>query len=406
MNADIRSQFPALERSYKGNQLVYLDGPAGTQVPRLVSSAMTDYYGSSNANTHGHFITSRETDDLLTWAREQCAALLNAEGPETVSFGANMTSLAFKLSRAFSRIFKPGDEVVITQLDHEANRGPWLTLEEHGIVVKEIELLPSGELDYADAAAKIGPKTKLVCAGWASNILGTINDLHKLREMSAGYNAWLLVDAVHYAPHFAMDVQEVGCDFLLCSAYKFYGPHVGILYSRPGLLDTLETDRLRTAGQKAPERIETGTLNHAAIVGVGACVDYISSFGTGPDKRSQLVSAYNAISEHESTLARELAHGIGDLRGVNIIGPPFVGVERSPTLAFTIDGATPADLCAYLGERGICAWDGHFYAIRTTEVLDLLKKGGVTRMGIVIYNTQEEVNRTIDAVGEFIKTLI
>ena len=404
MNTDVRSQFPSLQRTHNGNPLVYLDGPAGTQVPNMVIDAMSDYYRGSNANTHGHFPTSVETDDIIKWTREQCAALVNAPDISCMSVGANMTSLAFKLSRAFSRLFKPGDEVVITQLDHEANRGPWLRLEDHGVIVREINLLDNGELDYADAASKINSKTRLVCAGWSSNILGTVNDMSKLRQMSREAGAWLLVDAVHHAAHFSMDVQDIDCDFLLCSAYKFYGPHIGILYSRRDLLDSLDTDRLRTAGQKAPERIETGTLNHAALAGVGACIDFISKQGQGADKREQLVSAYAAIHSHEHTVARKLWDGLNSIPGVKTYGPGFEEPMRAPTISFTVNGRRPDQLCSFLGSLGICAWDGHFYAIRTTEVMGLLDRGGVTRMGVVIYNTEEEIQRTLNAVNDFVNS--
>ncbi len=404
MNQDIRKQFPSLARMYRGNSLAYLDGPAGTQVPDQVIQAMGDYYRHSNANTHGYFITSKETDDIIHWTREQCAALLNAEVPECISFGANMTSLTYKLSRALSRMFEPGDEVVITQLDHEANRGPWLSLEQHGIIVKEIKLLSDGRLDYSDAADKITSKTKLVAAGWASNILGTVNDVAQLRKLSSEVGALFLIDAVHYAPHFSIDVQDVDCDFLLCSAYKFYGPHVGILYSKKGLLDTLPTDHLRTADQEAPGRIETGTLNHAALAGVGACIDYISGFGEGENKRAKLADAYRIIGEYERTLANDLWVGLGQIKGVTRYGTDFDSSQRCPTIVFRVDGHTPVELCKFLGEKGICAWDGHFYAIRATEVLGLEKLGGVTRMGIVVYNTKDEVNYTLNAVSDFIQS--
>jgi len=279
-----------------------------------------------------------------------------------------------------------------------------LSLEQHGIIVKEIKLLSDGQLDYEDAARIITSKTKLVAAGWASNILGTVNDITQLRKLSSEVGAWLLIDAVHYAPHFSIDVQGVDCDFLLCSAYKFYGPHVGILYRKNGLLDTLPTDHLRTADQEAPGRIETGTLNHAALTGVGACIDYISSFGKGKEKRDKLVDAYRIIGNYERKLANDLWNGLGQIRGVTRYGTEFDNNERCPTIVFTIEGHTPAELCKYLGNRGICAWDGHFYAIRTTEVLGLEKQGGVTRMGIVLYNSKEEVNYTLNAVSDFINS--
>ena len=403
MNDFIRAQFPALARNYRDRLLVFLDGPAGTQVPDSVLNAMQDYYSHCNANTHGHFITSKESDDVINWTRQQCATLLNAEDPDCISFGANMTSLAYKLSRSFSRMFEPGDEIVITQLDHEANRGPWLTLEEHGIVVREINLLQDGRLDYEDATTKINEKTKLVAAGWASNILGTVNDVTHLRKLSKNVGALLLIDAVHYAPHFSIDVQDLDCDFLLCSAYKFYGPHVGILYSKKGLLDTLPTDRLRTAEQNAPGRIETGTLNHAALAGVGASIDYLSSFGKGKDLRTKLINAFDIIGTYEKTLAMDLWTGLEQINGITMHGTNFGHEQRSPTIAFSIDDHTPEELCKFLGQKGICAWGGHFYAIRTTEVLGLEKRGGVTRMGIVVYNTKDEVNYTLNMISDFVQ---
>lgn len=399
----IRSQFPALSRTHNGEPLVFLDGPAGTQVPEMVIDACSDYYRMSNANSHGHFITSMETTDLIDWVRERCAALLNAPDKDCISLGANMTSLAFKLSRSFSRVFQPGDEVVITQLDHEANRGPWLYLEKHGVKVREINLLPNGTLDYQDAAQKINSKTKLVCAGWASNILGTVNDMAELRRLSKDAGAWLLIDAVHYAPHFAIDVTAVDCDFLLCSAYKFYGPHVGILYSRPGLLDTLDTDRIRTAPQKAPGRIETGTPNHSAFAGVGACIEWLATLGAGDTLREKLEDAYSKLGAQEGAAARQLYNGLKEIPGITVYGPDFDEEQRSPTIAWSLEGHDPATICKFLGDHGICAWDGHFYAIRTVEVLGLSDIGGVVRMGVVAYNSEAEIARTLNTIEAYTK---
>src|SRR5258708_15640965 len=261
-SASVRSQFPSLLRKHNDKPLIFLDGPAGTQVPQSVIDAITHYYSNSNANTHGAFITTQETDRTIHDMRERMAALLGAEGPHTISIGQNTTTLNFALARAFARVLQPGDEVLITQLDHEANRGPWLTLREAGVIVREVKLLDSGVLDYDDFAAKINERIPLVCMWKSSNCIRTVNDCKLVRQLTYRYNAWLLLDAVHYAPHFFIDVQSIGCDFLLCSAYKFYGPHVGILYSKPGTLDRLPVDRLRTAAQGAPFSIETGTLNH------------------------------------------------------------------------------------------------------------------------------------------------
>ena len=233
----IRSQFPSLNKVHQGLPMTYLDGPGGTQVPGHVVKAMVDYYHHSNANSHGVFVNAMETDEVIQAMRKTVATFFGAEGPHTISIGQNMTTLNFSLARAMARIFKPGDEVVITQLDHEANRGPWLTLREVGVKVREVTLLKNGKLDYDDLESKVNENTRLVALGMSSNALGTVNDFKLARQLTYRHNAWLLLDAVHYAPHFAIDVKEIGCDFLLCSAYKFYGPHVGLLYSKPGLLE-------------------------------------------------------------------------------------------------------------------------------------------------------------------------
>ena len=402
MNKQFRQQFPALQRQHNGNTLVFMDGPGGTQVPQQVIDAISNYYRMSNANTHGAFITAQETDEVLDGAREAVAHFLGAEGPNTISFGQNMTTLNYSLSRAIGRMLQAGDEVLITQLDHEGNRGPWLSLREQGIVVKEVKLKQDGVLDYDDMAAQLSERTRLVALGYASNFMGTVNDVKKARELAYRAGAWLLLDAVHYAPHFPVDVQKAGCDFLLCSAYKFYGPHVGILYSRPGLLDRLPTDRLRTAAQHAPFSIETGTLNHAAIAGVKAAVDFIGSFGKGDHYREKVVDAMKRIHQHEIALATQLYEGLRSLKGVKIIGQPMDAPLRAPTLAVRTKGIRPHLVCERLASRNILAWDGHFYAIRAAEVLGLLEKGGVTRLGISAYTSEEDVERVIAAFGDLV----
>jgi len=383
--------------------MIFIDGPAGTQVPRSVIDAISNYYTTSNANTHGAFATTQETDQVIDSMRNSIAALLGAEGPETVSIGQNMTTLNFALARAMSRVLNPGEEVLITQLDHEANRGPWLTLRPFGINVREVRLLRDGRLDYDDFESKINEKTRLVCLGMSANSIGTVNDFKRVRELAYRHGAWLLLDAVHYAPHFSIDVQAIGCDFLLCSAYKFYGPHVGLLYSRPGLLDRLPTDRLRTAGQSAPYSIETGTLNHAAIVGVDAAVKFIASLGSGTSLREQIVSAYDRIAEHEHALASYLYAGLKKIAGVTPIGQDFSSTSRAPTVSFTMKGKTPEVVCQQLALKNICAWDGHFYAIRAIEVLGLLEEGGVTRLGISLYNTKEEIEFVLEQIKKISK---
>jgi cysteine desulfurase family protein (TIGR01976 family) len=402
-STSIRSQFPSLQRKNNNLPMVFLDGPAGTQVPQSVIDGISHYYKNSNANTHGAFVTTNETDQVIHHMRECMAALLGAESAHAISIGQNMTTLNFSLARAISKILKPGDEVLITQLDHEANRGPWLTLRDVGVKVREVRLQPNGVLDYDDFTNKVNENTRLVCMGMSANSIGTVNNFKFARELTYRYNAWLLLDAVHYAPHFSIDVQEIGCDFMLCSAYKFYGPHVGILYSKPGVLDRLPTDRLRTAGQVAPDCIETGTLNHAAIAGVSAAVEFIASLGTGDSLREKLISAYHTISAHEFMLASKLYAGLKKIPGVTMIGQDFSSASRTPTLSFTVEGKTPLQVCEQLAKKNICAWDGHFYAIRAIESLGLLERGGVTRLGISVYNTAEEIDFTLTEIATLAK---
>jgi len=387
--------------------LAYLDGPAGTQVPERVIDAVSTYYRTSNANIHGLFVTSQETDRTLWEAREAVAALLGAADWRTISFGANMTTLTFSLAHALVRTWEPGDEVVITELDHEANRGPWLMLRERGIVVREAAVRQDGTLDLDDLEAQLGERTRLVAVGWAANALGTVNDVAGIRErMDArcGGGARLLIDAVHYAPHFPIDVARFDPDFLLCSAYKFYGPHVGLLYCRPGLLDTLPVDKLAPQEDEAPYRIETGTLNHAAIAGVTAAIEYLASWGAGDDLRSRLVSAMEGIAAYEHTVAREYYDRVREIPGVEVRGPGFgeetAGVGRAPTVSITVEGTTPQHLAEELGERGILVWDGDFYAARVIEVLGLAERGGVLRTGISMYNTVEEIDRLVRGIAE------
>lgn len=395
-----RNDFPSLQREVNGEPIAYFDGPGGSQVPEAVIEAVSGYYRRCNANTHGEFLTSRESDQVIEEARSSCAALLNAPGPEQISFGANMTTLNFALSRALGRAFHPGDEILITQLDHEANRGPWLRLRERDLVVREIRMKCDGTLDYEDFENKLNGQTRLVAIGWASNALGTVNDLRRVRTASLEAGAWMLVDAVHYAPHFGIDVQEAGFDFLLCSAYKFYGPHVGILYSRPGLLEQLETDRLRTQDPKAPFRIETGTLNHAALAGVGAAVAYLASLGTGPSLRRQLVTGMDALSRHERELGRRLYQGCKEIGGLITYGPGFAEPQRAPTVSFRLSRTDPATVARTLDQSGICVWNGDFYAARAVELLGFADQGGLVRAGISLYTTDEEVDRLLEGLRE------
>jgi cysteine desulfurase family protein (TIGR01976 family) len=395
-----RMDFPALARAENGVPLAFLDGPAGSQVPERVIAAVAQYYRTCNANTHGAFVTSRESDGMIAGARAAVAAFLGAPSWREISFGANMTTLNFALAHALGREMKPGDEVVITELDHEANRGPWLGLRERGVVVREAALLLDGRLDADDLRRKITAQTRVVAIGYSSNALGTVNDVPLAGELARAVGARLVVDAVHYAPHFPLDVAALDPDFLLCSAYKFYGPHVGILYARPGALDGLRTDKLRTQEDAAPYRIETGTLNHAAIAGVKAAVEYIASWGEGATLREQLVSAMTAIGTHEHALASFYWDNVRRFPGVTAWGPDFSSPRRAPTVSVTIAGVRPDAAAAALGERGLLVWDGDFYAARAIEVLGLAPRGGVLRTGISMYNTRAEVERLLAGVAE------
>ncbi len=391
-----RQDFPAIVRN---PGLAFLDGPGGSQVPRAVVDAIADVYASCNVNTHGSFGPSREVDRRMANARSVVAAFLGAESGSCISFGQSMTTLSFNLSAAIGRTLQKGDEVLITQLDHEGNRGPWLGLQERGVVVREVRLLESGELDAADMAAKITPRTKLFAIGASANSLGTVNDLALARRLTRQVGALLVIDAVHYAPHFVVDVQALGTDFLLCSGYKFYGPHVGVLYSRPGALDGLPTDRLSVQDPAAPYRIETGTLNHAAIDGVRAAVEYIAGWGSGTSLRERIVDAMTHISAYEHELAKAYHDAVRAIPGVRVWGPDFAaGRARAPTVSITLAKATAAEAAASLGNEGICVWDGDFYAARPVQVLGLAERGGLIRTGISMYNTREELDRLLAAL--------
>lgn len=396
----IREAFPSLSLSDKNNnQIIYLDGPGGTQVPNSVIDGISEYYKKHNANTHGEFGTSIETDKIMSTLRDKVSILLNAEDKNCISIGQNMTTLNFQLARGLSKMFKEGDEVIITALDHEANRGPWKIFEEKGIKLIEINLLLNGELDYNDFENKINSKTVMIAMGMSSNALGTINDFEKIRKLTLNKKILLLLDAVHYAPHFAIDVKSLKCDFLLCSAYKFYGPHVGLLYTKPDFLNKIDTDRLIVQEQDAPYKIETGTLNHAACNGVIKAIDFISSFGDGNSLREKIESSYLKISRHENKLASKLYSTLNQLKNIEVIGTDF-SKRRAPTVSFVHKNKSPNEVCKILASYNICAWDGHFYALKAIQDLDLEKIGGVTRLGVSLYNTEEEIDRTIEIISK------
>ena len=394
-----RDYFPSLNRVNSSNQqIIYLDGPGGTQVPIQVIEAISQYYLRSNANTHGEFITSQETDLVMDDLRSKVSVMLGAESPNTISIGQNMTTLNYSLARALSRKFKEDDEVIVTELDHEANRGPWMILKEVGVKIIEVNLMQNGTLDYSDFKSKINDKTVMVCMGMSSNALGTLNSFNKVKEYLKDRKCLFLLDAVHYAPHFSIDVKDLNCDFMLCSAYKFYGPHISFLYSKPGVLQELNPDRLVVQDQEAPYIIETGTLNHAACSGVSAAIDFISSLGQGSTYREKLESAYLQISNHEFSLAKHLYESLEDFDKTTVIGPDFSTRERTPTVSFVHSEYSPQEVCAHLAKQNICAWDGHFYALKAIQQLGLESRGGVTRLGISLYNTRKEIDRVIEVI--------
>lgn len=394
-----RVDFPALSRTVGGRPLVFFDGPAGTQVPNRVIEAQAHVYRTFNANTGGEFVTSRDLDEAMWRARETVATFLGAPDPACISFGANMTSLAYSLSDAFSRLWGEGDEVVITALDHEANRGPWLQLQDRGVTIREISIDNQGYFDPDDMRSKINAHTRLVAVNASSNALGTVNNLSLARELSREVGAWMIVDAVHFAPHIALDVQAMDPDFLLCSAYKFYGPHVGILYSRPGLQNTLPTNLLCTQYSDAPYRIETGTQNHAAIVSIAAAIEYIAGWGEGSDLREQLTDAMAQIYAYEHELAGHFYENVSAVPGVKVWGPGFSSTPRSPTVSITSDKISTSEVVKSLGAQGFCLWQGHFYAQRVVGLLGLSDSGGLIRLGVSMYNTKSEIDRLLEAIA-------
>ncbi|HEU0055333.1 MAG TPA: cysteine desulfurase-like protein [Longimicrobium sp.] len=398
----VRADFPVFERRIGGRPIAFFDGPGGSQVPRQVAQAVAEYLTLHNANTHGAFATSAETDEVIAGAREAVADFLNAPSPREIVFGANMTTLAFHLARSLGREWGPGDEVVVTLLDHQANVAPWRRMAEGwGMTVREVPFdAETLQLDYDAFARAIGPRTKLVAVGAASNAVGTINDVARVAEMAKAVGALTFVDAVHYAPHRLVDVQAIGCDFLACSAYKFFGPHAGILWGRAELLERLTPYKVPPASDESPERWETGTQNHEGIAGIRAAVDWIASLAgeDGDTRREALARSYAAMEAHEGALFRAMEDGLRAIPGVRFHGTPR-GMERTPTAAITVEGKTPDEIAARLGEEGIFVWNGHFYATTVCDVLDLTDCGGLIRCGIAPYSTEDDVARLVDAVG-------
>ena len=394
---EIRSHFPALERSHAGYPVAYFDGPGGTQVPREVATAMVDYLYHHNANTHWAYPTSEETDAAIADARQTVAEFLNARAEE-IAFGANMTTLAFHVSRALGPTLNPGDEVVVTELDHHANIAPWRVLErERGVEIKTARLDPdSGQIDWEHFSRLVGPRTKLVAFGAASNSLGTVNNARSAVELAHAVGALAFIDAVHYVPHYLADVRDLDCDFLACSAYKFYGPHIGILYGKQALLERLDFPKLIPAPDTAPERAETGTQNQEGMVGAAAAVDFLAGLSCGDDRRLRLRTSFDELHARGKVLIRRMWAGLAAIEGVRLYGPP-PDAARTPTLSFIIDGMASTTVSRRLAERGLFLSHGDFYAATVTERLGLGEEG-LVRAGCSCYTTADEVERLIEGV--------
>jgi cysteine desulfurase family protein (TIGR01976 family) len=394
---EIRSQFPALERRHNGTAVAYFDGPGGTQVPRSVVTAVTDYLLHHNANTHWAYPTSIETDAMLAAARDALGDFLGGRSSE-IAFGANMTTLTFHLGRALGRRWARGDEIVVTELDHHANIDPWRWLaHEHGFTVRAVRFhAETGQLDMQELAAAIGPRTRLVAIGAASNALGTISDVRRAADLAHAAGALVFVDAVHYAPHALVDVAALGADFLACSAYKFYGPHIGVLWGRQALIEELELPRLEPAPAYSPERVETGTQNHEGIIGAAAAVDFLASLADGKTRRDRLEAAFAMLHARGQQLVEALWSGLRDISGVTVYGPP-PHAPRTPTIAFTVRGVSSEDVARELADQAVFVSHGDFYA---ATVVARLGRGedGVVRAGCVCYTTADEVERLVDGV--------
>lgn len=399
----IREQFPALQREIAGKPVAFLDGPAGSQVPQPVIDAVSDYLAFRNANTHGVFATSRETDETIRCARERMAALLGGSADEIV-FGANMTTLTFALSRALRHTWASGDEVIVTELDHQANVEPWRrAAEEAGVTVHTVPFLRDRcTLDMNRLEALLNPRTRLVAVGYASNALGTVNDVRRIASMARAVGALSFVDAVHYAPHGVIDAPSLGCDFLACSAYKFFGPHVGVLWGRREQLESFRPFKLGPQSDEAPERWETGTLSHEGIAGVAAAVEWIASLTSGSPTatwRERVVDGMRQIEDIERPLFARLLSGLRENPAVTVYGPPD-DAPRTPTVAFTVRGASPASVAERLASEGVFVWDGDFYASSVIDALGLRAGGGVVRVGLAPYNTPEEIDRLLSVVRQ------
>jgi cysteine desulfurase family protein (TIGR01976 family) len=403
----VRVQFPSLKQTVNGSPAAFLDAPAGTQVPRQVIDAVSDYFENSNANTCGAFATSHRTDAMIAAARAAMADFFNCD-PAEVFFGPNMTTITFALARGIGRDLQPGDEIVVTTLDHDANVAPWRALKDRGVVIRQVDIREEDcTLDLDDFRRKITPRTKLVAVGYASNAVGTINPVTEIIRIAHDVGALAFIDAVHYAPHGSIDVRALDCDFLACSPYKFFGPHMSCIYGKRDLLMRFRPYKVRPAPEALPDRWETGTQIHEGLAGVSAAIDYIAELGRRADpsaanRRAALIAAHRAMREYEMTLAARMIRGLLEIPGLRFYGisDPVRFAERVPTVGVRLANRTPLECAKFLGERGIFTWDGNYYALNLTERLGVEKSGGLLRIGLVHYNTAEEIDRLLAALSE------
>jgi cysteine desulfurase family protein (TIGR01976 family) len=407
---DLRKQFPSLNRvgGRTARVPIFLDGPGGTQVPQRVINAMVHYLTTCNANQGGVFATSRESDAILHEAYQAAADLLNAPSAEEIIFGANMTTLTFHLSRAFGRTLRPGDEVLVTRLDHDANVRPWvLAARDAGAAVRFVDIHPEDcTLDFDDLRRQLSPRVRLVAVTCASNAVGAVTDVRQITRLAHDAGALVFLDAVHYTPHRLINVQDWDCDFLVCSAYKFFGPHVGILWGKQDHLRRLPAYKLRPATDDLPGRWMTGTQNHEGLAGVAAAIDYLASIDTSAERhqsrRQRLARAFQAIEDHERRLAERLLDGLRSRQRFRVWGITQRErlCERVPTVSITATEHTPLQIAEHLAKREIYTWNGNMYALELTERLELEERGGILRLGLVHYNTTEEIDSLLQALDE------
>jgi cysteine desulfurase family protein (TIGR01976 family) len=416
-----RRYFPSLDLQVAGRQAIYFDNPGGTQVAQQVIDAMETYFRQANANTHGAFLTSNRTDQIIAEARSAMADFLHAASPNEIVFGPNMTTLTFAFSRAIGKTLGPGDEIVVTILDHDANVAPWMALQERGVIIRTVDVHPEDvTLDIEDMQSKITERTKVVAVGYASNAVGTINDVATIIRWAHEVGALAWIDAVQFAPHGPIDVQELDADFLLCSSYKFFGPHLGILYGKAEHLEKLPAFKVRPASNTIPDRWETGTQNHEGLAGLVGVIDYLAMVGRENasqyreslgantetdlyhDRQLELKVAMQALMDYERGLSAHMLAGLREIKGLQVYGITDTKqlASRVPTVACNIEGRSPRELAEHLASRGIFTWDGNYYAIGIMQRLALESKGGALRLGMAHYNTIEEIDRVLESLEQ------